>query len=191
MLEPVSYRGGLFLPNFKNQMSIKVQKTVTGSEPITLDEAKAWMRISTDADDTLITALITQARELIENYLNRSIVPTTLVVDATPRYELQLPYGPVDTITSVKDENDDDVEYTWNGFTLTFGQRVFDVTAGWTQVYTTTTYDAGDDPIPAGLKLGLLETIAYLYEHRGEDNSIQLFLYQNQNLQPYRETVWI
>lgn len=177
-------------------MAIKVKKSVTGNEPITLEEAKAWMKVDGTADDTLITELITQARELIENYLNRSLVATTITCDATPRYELRPPYGPVETITSVVDENGDPVEYYWDGFVITFGSSTFSVTQGWTPIYTTTSYDTATEAIPSGLKLAMLETITYLYEFRGDgmdnkDTRISMFLYQNQNLQPYRESVWI
>ncbi len=54
-------------------MAIQVSKTITGSEPVTLEEAKAWIK-SDDADDALVTTLITQTRELVEEYLNLSIV---------------------------------------------------------------------------------------------------------------------
>lgn len=172
-------------------MSIKVSKTVTGNEPLTLQEVKDWIKQDGTADDALITSLITQSRELIENYLCASLVSTTLLVEATPRTELRPPFGPVVTITSVKDEDGNDVDYTWDGFTLNFTGGTFSVTQGYSPVYTTTTYDAGYDTLPEGLKMAMLETIAYLYEHRGEEMKIQMFLYQNQNLQPYRETIWI
>jgi len=170
---------------------LNVKKTVTGDEPLTLQEVKDWIKQDGDADDALITSLITQARELIENYLGASLVSTTLVVEATPRTELRPPYGPVVTISSVKDEDGNDVDYVWDGFVLNFTGGTYSVTSGYSPQYTTTTYDTGYDTIPDGLKMALLETVAYLYEHRGEEMKIQMFLYQNQNLQVYRETIWI
>lgn len=172
---------------------LKVSKSVTGSEPITLQEAKDWMRVDGDADDSLITSLITQSRELAEEYLNISIAQTTLVLDATARVELLLPYGPVQTITSVTDQEGHDVDYTWNEFYIKFDQGTYSVTGGSAlYVDTITTYDSGLAVIPAGLKLGLLEFIAWLYENRGDTSKFMMALYQNQNLQPYRSNnVWI
>jgi len=172
---------------------LKLSKTVTGTEPITLEEAKAWMRVDGSSDDAIITSLITQARELVENYLNVSIVQTTLVLNATARKELVLPYGPVQTITSVKDEAGNDVDYTYNEFYINFDQGTYSVTGGSSMyVDTITTYDAGKAAIPAGLKLGLLEVILWLYENRGDSSGFQMMLMQNQNLQVYRlNNVWI
>lgn len=172
---------------------LKVTKTVTGSEPITLDEAKSWMRVDDTNDDTLITALITQTRELVEEYLNTSIVQTTLVLDATARKELLLPYGPVVTITTVQDQEGEDVDYTYNGFYIDFGDvGTISVTGGdTTYVDTVTTYDAGVSTIPSGLKLGMLEVIAWLYENRGDDTGFMMMLERNTNLAPYRQKIWV
>ena len=43
-------------------------------EPVTLEEAKAWLRIDGDDDDDLITSLITAARTAAEEYLRRSLI---------------------------------------------------------------------------------------------------------------------
>lgn len=172
---------------------LSLTKTVTGTEPITLDEAKAWLRVDGAADDTLITSLITQSRELVEQYLNYSIVETTIVCTATPRKELVLPFTPVVTIASVKDEEGEDVDYTWNEFYISFDKGTYSVTGGSNEyVQTVTTYDAGLPEIPGGLKLGLLEVMSWLYENRGDDSGFQMMLYKNQNIQIYRiNNVWI
>ena len=172
---------------------LNIKKTVTGTEPISLEDAKLWLRVDGDSDDDLITSLITQTRELVEQYLNISIVDTTLEVEASPRIELVLPFGPVQSITSVTDQDSNDVTYTWNGFYISFESPVYSVTGGNTGYVTTvTTYDAGLGTIPAGLNLGLLEMLAWLYENRGDSSGFMMALYQNQNLQPYRSNnVWI
>ena len=65
--------------NYSNRItSIDVREVATipsnPTEPVTLDEAKNWLRIDTTADDTLITNLIISARRKAERYLNRDIV---------------------------------------------------------------------------------------------------------------------
>ena len=42
--------------------------TPAASEPITLTEAKNFLRVDGTDDDTLITALISAAREMCESY---------------------------------------------------------------------------------------------------------------------------
>lgn len=53
---------------------------VTGpaAEPVTLAEVKAWIRLDTDDEDGLLTALIGAARDAIEQYLRRSLMTKTL-----------------------------------------------------------------------------------------------------------------
>jgi hypothetical protein len=72
------------------------------TEPCTLAEAKAQCIVTYTDDDTLITALITKARKMIENYCNISIVAQSIVMIADLYNEWELPYGPVTGITGVQ-----------------------------------------------------------------------------------------
>ncbi len=49
-------------------------------EPVTLTEAKAHLRVDTDADDAYVQALITSAREWVETYLDRTLIQTQWVM---------------------------------------------------------------------------------------------------------------
>lgn len=55
-------------------------------EPVTLADAKAQARIDTDADDALVTGLITAARQWAERYTARAFITQTwnLFLDAKP-----------------------------------------------------------------------------------------------------------
>lgn len=48
--------------------------TEPATEPITLSEAKAWLRVTSTAEDTLITALIKTARKQVENRTQRALI---------------------------------------------------------------------------------------------------------------------
>ena len=76
------------------------------AEPITLDEAKAHLRmdLTFTYDDDYITNLIVAAREWAENHTGRSLIPKTLdhLIDCFGIGGIPLPYGPVVSITSVK-----------------------------------------------------------------------------------------
>lgn len=65
-------------------------RTAATQEPLTLAETKVFLRVDVDADDGLITSLITAAREFAEHYT------ATTLADAA--YELALPAFPVDAI---------------------------------------------------------------------------------------------
>lgn len=77
--------------------------TIIGAatEPITLQQAKNWLRLDHTDDDARITSLITTARQRAEKYLRRDILPKTREVFWTVLTEdVNLPYT-VDMITSV------------------------------------------------------------------------------------------
>ena len=65
-------------------------------EPVTLAEAKSHCRVDTSVDDTLIVGYIATARELVEDYLDRSLVTQQYVMrlDAFPT-EIELPRPPM------------------------------------------------------------------------------------------------
>lgn len=65
-------------------------------EPVTLDEAKAWLRVDTAYDDLLILGLVTAARIYAEEKTHRSLITQTwkLVLDSFPGPSLMgVPYG--------------------------------------------------------------------------------------------------
>ena len=49
-----------------------------GTEPIALNEAKAFMRVSFDSDDPQIEAIIKRVRQMAEQILSRSFVSKTI-----------------------------------------------------------------------------------------------------------------
>lgn len=72
-------------------------------EPVDLDAVKAHLRIDGDADDDMLRSLITAARMMAEQILNRSLITQTWVykLDAFPSGALALPKPPVQSVTSV------------------------------------------------------------------------------------------
>lgn len=167
----------------------------------TLANVKEWLRVDFTTDDDLITNLINQSVNLVEEYLNRAIIPQTINCIATKRVLLELPYGPIQSITSVKDEDGTDLTYEWNGFEINFSSSVWsptdpDVYGPYVESYTI--YEAGPDISTgeelegdSGLTVAIYEVIALLYENRGDSTDINSLLWQHQNLMPYRKKVWI
>lgn len=79
--------------------------TAPTSEPVSLAEAKLHLRVDHNAEDTLIQALVTAAREQCEHILGRSIMPQTweLVLDTFPADgDIELSNPPIISIASVK-----------------------------------------------------------------------------------------
>jgi uncharacterized phiE125 gp8 family phage protein len=82
------------------------QYAVPAEEPITVGEAKAQLRIDTTDDDTYLTTLVTAARLYVEGYIGRRLVTQTwdFIRNDFPvgNREMQIPYGPVQSITYIK-----------------------------------------------------------------------------------------
>lgn len=76
--------------------------SVTGSEIVTTQDVKDYVRIDTSADDAIIARMIEQARIWCENYISRDIVAKTRTyyVDRTNGV-FDIPFAPVNSITSV------------------------------------------------------------------------------------------
>ena len=85
-------------------------------EPIGLDQAKAHLRIDDDSDDEMILSLITAARMMAEQILNRPLITQTLVykLDAWPDGDIILPRPPVQSVTSVAYVDSAGDSQTWD-----------------------------------------------------------------------------
>lgn len=151
-------------------------------EPITLDEAKAHLRVTHAAEDALITALITVARTDCENELQRSLITQTWEVarDAFPA-AIELLRGPLQTITSVKfddvagnEQTLDPITYRVDTYRLT-GWVVSDTDYEWPEtrqqvnavrVRYVAGYGATAADVPAPIKQWILIRLGQLFEHR-------------------------
>ena len=161
-------------------MNITKYKDLTTSH-LNLTETKNWLRVDVNVDDTLISGLIYQARDIIENFLGLCLDETEITAVTYNTYSFELPYQPVTELISVK---------TWSGQT--------DLTYSFDQMYVSIEESYGDSlevrwkagytNLPQGLKSAWLQTIAYLYEHRG-DEGIEKFLLTNYNLNTFRKTI--
>lgn len=80
---------------------IKINST-TGSEILTTQEVKDFVRIDTTSDDAIISAMITQARIWCENYISKDIVAKnrSYYIDKTNGV-FDLPFAPVASISEI------------------------------------------------------------------------------------------
>lgn len=137
-------------------------------EPITLTEAKEFMRIDPDYDfdDLTIGLIISANREWLEQDLGLSLVPRTGLKYKFTKpccgqcVTTYIPYGPVNTITA-KDLMNEDFVLTNTGADDYYPQYRLTQSVN-------ITYTAGDwgGNFPSGLKLALLMLVATNYENR-------------------------
>ena len=76
--------------------------STTGTEIVSVADAKAYMRVDTSDDDTLIGTMIEQARIWCENYIGKDIVAKSrqyYLEEVNNRFSI--PFSPLDSISSV------------------------------------------------------------------------------------------
>ena len=154
------------------------------TEPLTLAEAKAHLRVSHTAEDDLITSFITAAREAAEHETGRSLITQTWeqVLDTFPPCEIELGWPDVLSVLSVKYTDTASTEQTISptyyvldsatspGWLLPAYGYTWPVTldtVNAVRVRFTTGYGAASD-VPAGIKTWMKLRIGTLYRFREE-----------------------
>lgn len=141
--------------------------TVTGSEPISLAQAKGYLRVSHDDEDDLIESLITAARQWAESYTNKAIVEQTVVAyyDA-PQQDFELPLGNATSLTSVTNGGEAVTAKLLVG-NPSIVTIVGDVPVSVDEKQSVViTYDAGFAVAPKNIQQAMKILISDMYEHR-------------------------
>lgn len=159
------------------------QTSAPASEPITLAEAKAQLRVESDFtdDDTWITTAITVVREQVEALTNRALLPQSfeLALDGFED-EIQLPKPPFSSLTSIQYYDEDETLQTLaSSYYLVndFAEPAV-VTKKTNQTYPST-FDRPDavriafsagyadaDSVPTSIKQAMLMLLTDLYDNR-------------------------
>ena len=163
-----------FTGNTRNPISdVRVVSVTDSTEPITLAEAKNYLRIENVKDDALITSQISAARELAENYLSRDILPRQRQVFFNRVSEpFTLPYAPINTGVDIT-ITVEDVAYTdfevkgFNNPTIVMNYQIeengdFYIIDTRDVLVSYTTLGIND----ANIKQGVLAAVAFLYYGR-------------------------
>lgn len=165
-------------------------KTSPASEPVTLQEAKTHIRVDTTEEDSYILALITAARERIEDWLDRAIVSQVRVYvrDKWPQGRvLSLPGGRMLSLISVSYRDSSGVEHSFNDIlpdTETVPARlILPPDKSWPadslyplnpiRVEYEVGYGSPAD-VPLKIKQALLLLVGHLYENREATSSDKL-----------------
>lgn len=137
------------------------------AEVVTLTEAKNYLRVDYNEDDTLIQSLIDTAQSRLENYAGVAMTERKLAVFAYVGEFIELPYYPIGTIERVQ---------YWDGngwVTMTYGDYLtFGITTK--KVYMVANnnmeynfiYTCGYTTTPKPMKTAILKYVADLYEYR-------------------------
>ena len=149
-------------------IKIPIVTTDLTTEPVTVQEAKDWMAITHNNEDTIIGELITRARQMIEKFCGLSFgeKEITAVIHADGRGEpYALPYGPTISITSVLNRvafSSSEVMVDGEDYQLQAGLFICRV-EGLMEIV----YEAGFLELPEELKGDILRVTAWLFQNRG------------------------
>ena len=153
--------------------------TPAAAEPVSLDEAKAHLRITQDSDNLLIAGQVSAAREHIERVIGYPIVTTVLraTLDAWPA-TITLPRCPVSAVAQVEytdtagaaqvlPDSDYTVDLSGGGARIRPAYGKTWPAARCEPAAIRVTYTAGRDvaDVPPSLKAALLLIVGDLYEN--------------------------
>lgn len=168
--------------------------TAPSTEPVTLAEAKLYLRVDNTNEDTLITDLITAARMLAESWLGRSLISQTwkIAFDTAIPFQLGLPMGPVVSVASVVIVNQDSSTVTVDSSTywLNAAKNALVLNSALSGFRIEITYNTGygdATAVPKPVKQGLLAHIASMYDARGDTSDATLPEQVMGLYGPYRE----
>lgn len=151
-----------------------VSKVSGESEPVTLQEAKQYCRVTNSNEDDIMELLIVAARETIENATGISLVSKSMVVyfnNIDGNFEV--PFGPINKVTfelfDMQQNGSEvpaaDIRLIGDDFPKVTSPRFPNLKATYFGGYTNTP----DPTLPKELKLAILDQISYNYENRGLD----------------------
>lgn len=159
------------------------QTSAPASEPITLTEAKAQLRVESDFsdDDVWIATAITVVREQVEALTNRAIMPQSLEL-AISEFEdvMQLPKPPFSSLASIQyyDENNSIQTLSSSIYQLNDFVEPAEISLAYEQTWPTV-YDRPDAiriafsagyadaaSVPASIKQAMLMLLTDLYDNR-------------------------
>ena len=158
-------------------------------EPVSLTDAKNWMRIDYTSDDTLIQSLINASRIHIEkitgvafvNKLLKTYIQTTGFEPSV--WMIDLPYSPLICVDHVK------IKTGINSWETLTKNEDYEIIAGKVWLYTQGNYQiqyqSGYSTVPEDIANDIMALVAWQYENRGKkmnaDQATLLSQYPNWN----------
>ncbi len=166
------------------------------SEPVTLAEAKLYLRVDDNNEDSLIADLIVAARMSAEAWMRASLITQTwkLVYNDYLDDEVFLPMAPVTSVTSVVVVNRDASTQTISSgnYYLNAAKNKLMLDSYISGYSIEITYNTGYGAaaqIPQPIKYGILAHIAALYDERGLIGQENLPLQVSALYSSYREVL--
>lgn len=128
--------------------------------PVTLDQVKLYLKMDGIVDDdTVISQMIDEGIDWIENFCSISMVPQIVTASLEIKNRIELPFGPIVSVDSINEDVVIDATHLFptTGFVNLSGYGRY-----------TVVYTAGYTIVPPALIGALYGYVSYAYEHRGD-----------------------
>lgn len=172
-------------------------------EPVSLAEAKAWLREDGADEDDLIQALVVSARMTLEAYTRRFFVTQSwrVILDVwpCPGLEIMLPFAPFQSVSAIRVFGPDDIAQTLATTNYrappnsACGRVTFNLappnpgrSVDGVEIDFTVGYGATASQIPEPLRRAIMMLVAHWREKRGDAREDALPLAVTQLAAPFR-----
>ena len=179
-----------------NRSRLLTRVTAPATEPVTLAEAKLYLRVDSNIEDSLITDLIVAARMSAEAWLKSSLITQSwkLVYNDYLDESIELPMFPVVSIASVVVVNRDSTTQTISAsnyyLSAAKNMLLFDnYVSGFSIEITYNTGYGAAAQVPSPIKYGILAHVAAMYDERGLIRQEKLPHQVSTLYAPFREVV--
>ena len=164
------------------------------SEPVSLSEAKLYLRVDDSNEDALITDCIVASRLMAEQWLGRSLITQSwkLAFDLAIADSVWLPMGPVTSILSIVIFNQDGSSSTLaaNTYWLNAAKNAVEFDTIFSGFRIEISYNTGYGvaaAVPKPIKMGILAHIASIFDARGDAVEAGIPEQSMAFYRPYRE----
>lgn len=160
--------------------------TEPASEPISLAEAKLFLRVDHSDEDDLISALVTASRQILEQETRRCFLATSLRA-TYPVWEerMYLPRSPLSSVTAVKYYDDaNELQTLSSDYYLVEDEEIQPSISlrygySWPTTYSRplpihVEFDAGYETVPGPIVQAMYLLIGDMYEHREAQSELKL-----------------
>lgn len=153
------------------------------SEPVSLAEAKAHLKVDSDAEDALIETLITAARARAEWHTGRAFVTQSwrLNLDAIPAGLIaEIPLPPLQTVSEVAVTDADGIRRVLDASDYTVDAASEPARVIFTKAPANLrrfdaveiAFTAGYAEVPAAIRQAILVIVGDIYAHRGDSDAV-------------------
>ena len=163
-----------------SQYSAHNDKTPAAATYVSLSDAKNYLKVSYNTDDSLITSMIKAAEDQVEGMTNRAVnthdcvlnVEDTYNYDDSTHCDIRLMIGARTSLVVYRIEKDEETELTLNTDYYLKGKNQVRIVNCPDDSQFKITYTIAAENLPLGMDTAILKLVADYYENRSNDSIV-------------------